>query len=124
LVGWSIYLDNPIKGVGTGDLNTAFKDKYQSLDSKLTVKNQIRAHNTFLTSAITFGVIGVICFLYLLFISAKIQLSHENLSGFVFWTIMFVTFFFEDTLETQTGVTLFAFFLALFSLPIPRPSME
>jgi hypothetical protein len=37
---------------------------------------------------------------------------------------MFVTFFFEDTLETQTGVTLFAFFLALFSLPIPRPSME
>ena len=88
------------------------------------MKNQIRAHNTFLTSDITFGVIGVICFLYLLFISAKIQLSHENLSGFVFWTIMFVTFFFEDTLETQTGVTLFAFFLALFSLPIPRPSME
>ena len=123
-VGWSIYLDNPIKGVGTGDLNSAFKDKYQSLDSKLTIKNQIRAHNTFLTSAITFGILGVICFFYLLFISVKIQLRYENLSGFVFWTIMFVTFFFEDTLETQTGVTLFAFFLALFSLPIPRPSME
>ena len=46
------------------------------------------------------------------------------LYGFIFWTIMFVTFFFEDTLETQTGLTLFAFFLALFSLQIPRPSMD
>jgi hypothetical protein len=37
---------------------------------------------------------------------------------------MLVTFLFEDTLETQTGITMFAFFIALFSLPIPRPSMD
>ena len=123
-VGWSIYLDNPLKGVGTGDLNNAFKSKYAALDTKLTEKNQIRAHNTFLTSAITFGFFGLITFLYLLFASVRVQLYNHNMSGFIFWTIMFVTFFFEDTLETQTGLTLFAFFLALFSLQIPRPSMD
>ena len=33
--------------------------------------------------------------------------------------LMMVTFLFEDTLETQTGITLFAFFSALYSIPLP-----
>jgi ABC-type phosphate transport system permease subunit len=88
------------------------------------MKNQIRAHNSFLTSAITFGVFGFMIFVYLLTSSGRIQIQRQNLSGFIFWTIMLVTFLFEDTLETQTGITMFAFFIALFSLPIPRPSMD
>ena len=123
-VGFTIYKEHPIIGVGTGDLKNVFKNKYQELQTKLTEKNQIRAHNTFLTSAITFGVFGFCFFIYLLFVSASIQLKMQNISGFIFWTVMFVAFFFEDTIETQTGITLFAFFLALFSLPIPRPSMD
>tara|TARA_B100001287_G_scaffold276773_1_gene289349 strand:- start:3579 stop:4931 length:1353 start_codon:yes stop_codon:yes gene_type:complete len=123
-VGFSIFKKSPIIGVGTGDLKNAFAQEYIALDTRLSKKNQIRAHNTFLTSAITFGVFGLLLFLYLIFISGRIQIQNQNLSGFIFWTIILVTFFFEDTLETQTGITMFAFFIALFSLPIPRPSMD
>ena len=123
-VGFSIFKEVPFTGVGTGDLKNAFTQEYIAMDTKLSVKNQIRAHNTFLTSAITFGVFGLLLFLYLVFTSGRIQIQNQNLSGFIFWTIILITFLFEDTLETQTGITMFAFFIALFSLPIPRPSMD
>ena len=123
-VGFSIFKQAPYIGVGTGDLKNAFAQEYIALDTKLSKKNQIRAHNTFLTSAITFGVFGLLLLLYLVYTSGRIQIQNQNLSGFIFWTIILVTFFFEDTLETQTGITMFAFFIALFSLPIPRPSMD
>lgn len=123
-VGFSIFKKSPIIGVGTGDLKNAFAEEYKALKTKLSKKNQIRAHNSFLTSAITFGVFGFLIFVYLLTSSGRIQIQRHNLSGFIFWTIMLVTFLFEDTLETQTGITMFAFFIALFSLPIPRPSMD
>ena len=123
-VGASIFWSEPILGVGTGDLISSFKLKYKELQTKLTPKNQIRAHNTYLTSLITFGLIGLLSFLLLLFSSGIIQLQQKQLIGFIFLVIMMVTFFFEDTLETQTGITLFAFFSALFSLPIPGPSTD
>ena len=123
-VGFSIFKKAPFIGVGTGDLKNAFAQEYIALDTKLSKKNQIRAHNTFLTSAITFGIFGLLLFLYLVFTSGRIQIQNQNLSGFIFWTIILITFLFEDTLETQTGITMFAFFIALFSLPIPRPSMD
>lgn len=123
-VGFSIFKEAPLIGVGTGDLKNAFAQEYIALDTKLSKNNQIRAHNTFLTSAITFGVFGLILFFYMVFTSGRIQIHNENRSGFIFWTIILVSFLFEDTLETQTGITMFAFFIALFSLPIPRPSMD
>ena len=123
-VGFSIFKKAPLIGVGTGDLKRVFTQEYKALETKLSKKNQIRAHNTFLTSAITFGVLGLLIFLYLVFVSGRIQVQNYNLSGFIFWTMMIVSFLFEDTLETQTGITMFAFFMALFSLPIPRPSMD
>ena len=42
------------------------------------------------------------------------QWKKRQLLGFVFGAVMLVTFSFEDTLETQMGVTLFAFFYFLF----------
>ena len=123
-VGFSIFKASPYIGVGTGDLKNAFTQEYITLETKLSKKNQIRAHNTFLTSLITFGIFGLLFFLFLLFSAGSIQIQNHNLSGFIFWTIMLATFLFEDTLETQTGITMFAFFIALFSLPIPRPSMD
>ena len=123
-VGSSIFWSAPVFGVGTGDLISAFKRRYFELQTKLNSKNQIRAHNTYLTSLITFGIIGLLSFLFILFSSGVFQLRHNQLIGFVFLVIMIVTFFFEDTLETQTGITLFAFFSALFSLPIPGPSAD
>ena len=117
--GIEIYKDYPFLGVGTGDLDDAYKRKYRDNHSQLIPKNQIRAHNTYLTSLITFGIIGLLLFVFIVFYHLKLQIQHKQLLGFIFMILMLVTFFFEDTLETQTGITLFSFFAALYSIQLP-----
>lgn len=123
-VGKQIYKDHIYLGVGTGDLDEAYTSKYKETDTKLTIENQIRAHNTYLTSLITFGVIGLISLIYMIISFIKIQVENTHLMGFLFMFVMLVTFFFEDTLETQTGVTLFSFFAALYSVRIPPRTID
>ena len=117
--GIEIYKDYPFLGVGTGDIDDAYKRKYRENNSQLIPKNQIRAHNTYLTSLITFGVIGLLLFVFIVLYHLKLQIQHKQLLGFIFMILMLVTFFFEDTLETQTGITLFSFFTTLYSIQLP-----
>ena len=122
--GLEIYKDHYFLGTGTGDVDDAFKEKYRENKSKLNSVNQIRAHNMYLTSLLTFGPIGLLLFLYLIGAYLKMQLQSKQLIGFIFMTVMVITFLFEDTLETQTGITLFSFFAALYSIPIPSSSND
>ena len=115
--GIAIYSDHYILGVGTGDVDDAFKHKYVENKSKLIPKNQIRAHNTYLTILLTFGVIGLLLFSFIIISFLKSQLDYKQMMGFIFMMVMLFTLFFEDTLETQTGITLFSFFAALYSIP-------
>ena len=117
--GLQIFQAHPFVGVGTGDVDDAYKTKYKENNSKLILKNQIRAHNTYLTSLLTFGVFGLILFVFILLSFLKTQLQYKQLVGFIFMILMIVTFFFEDTIETQTGITLFSFFCALYSIRVP-----
>ena len=122
--GFEIYNDHYLLGTGTGDIDDSFTEKYRENKSKLTLENQIRAHNMYLTSLLTFGPIGLLLFLYLIGSHLKIQLQSKQLIGFIFMTVMVITFLFEDTLETQTGITLFSFFAALYSIPLPSSSND
>jgi hypothetical protein len=64
----------------------------------------------------TFGIFGL---LYFVFFQVKFFLSQwkkKQVLGVFFITIAFVTFLFEDTLETQMGITFFTLFYSLFSL--------
>ena len=117
--GLQIFMDHPFVGVGTGDVDDAFANKYKENNSKLLPVNQIRAHNSYLTSLLTFGVLGLVLFVTILLVYIKMQLYYRQIMGFIFMVLMMVTFLFEDTLETQTGITLFAFFSALYSIPLP-----
>ena len=117
--GIAIYKDHPFLGVGTGDLDDAYKRKYKENHSQLAPTNQIRAHNTYLTSLITFGFLGLLLFIYIVCYHLKLQIQNKDVLGFIFILLMLVTFFFEDTLETQTGITLFSFFAALYSIQVP-----
>jgi hypothetical protein len=117
--GVEIFKEHPVIGVGTGDVEDAFKIKYRENKSKLIPINQIRAHNTYLTSLLTFGVFGLLLFVFILYMYLRLQLQYKQLMGFIFMVLMIVTFFFEDTLETQTGITLFSFFAALYSIQVP-----
>lgn len=105
---------SPWIGVGTGDAQRAFDKAYYRTETKLSREWRLRSHNQFLAITVAFGVIGLIVFLFSLAYPAVALRNYLHGLYFVFLLIAVVSFFTEDTLETQSGVSFFAFFNTLF----------
>ena len=99
-----------IFGVGTGDVKQAFIDEYQSGKSVLAPQYQHRSHNQYLAIFTGFGLVGFILFIISLVYPALLVKRFFTYHYFVFWLTMVISMLVEDSLETQVGVTLFAFF--------------
>lgn len=96
-------------GVGTGDVNDAFKNYYKN-NKDLNKIYQLRSHNQYLSTFIALGLIGIIIFLFTLISPLQFAIKNNNYLYVVFASIALLSFFSEDTLETQDGVFFFAFF--------------
>jgi len=105
--------DNFWIGVGTGDLPMAFQKQYQKMDSPLEDHLRWRSHNQFLSIFIGFGVIGFILFLFTLISPPIITGKFKDYFYVIFFITMILSMLTEDTIESQAGVTLFAFFTSL-----------
>lgn len=118
-VGWTIFSENAFIGVGTGDVQVAFDEVY-SRGTSLIEDNQNRGHNMFLTIMLTFGIPGILLFVWLLLRYSIVNIKRGELVALLFIGIALISFLMEDTLETQTGVTFFALFYGLFATKIPE----
>jgi hypothetical protein len=109
----------PWFGVGTGDVPQAFSQAYDEIQSPLKEEFRFRAHNQYLAIAVAFGLVGLAFFLFVLFYPWFSSRKNHTYLYMVFLTIMLLSMFPEDTLETQAGASLFAFFGAflLFAAP-------
>lgn len=105
----NIIKKNPILGVGTGDISNAFNDYYEETASKLNEENRLRSHNQYLAITVAFGIIGLLWYLFSLLYPLS-EKKNRNYLYIIFLAIMLLSMLTEDTLETQIGVTLFAFF--------------
>ncbi len=105
-----IISKNIFFGVGTGDVKSAYQKEYQILDSPLSSKWRLRSHNQFLAIAVAFGFIGLSFFLFSLVYPFTLFENRKNYFYFIFFIISVSSMINEDTLETQVGVTFFAFF--------------
>jgi len=114
-VALKISKENLLFGVGTGDVNDRFLKKYDEINSPLLSERRLRAHNTYLTELVTFGVFGLVFFALILIHFFYQQLKYRQLFGVIFILVAAVTFVFEDTLETQMGITFFALFFSVYS---------
>ena len=116
-----IIRQHPWFGVGTGDVPQAFSKAYDEIQSPLKEEFRFRAHNQYLAIAVAFGLVGLAFFLFVLFYPWFSSRKNHTYLYMVFLTIMLLSMFPEDTLETQAGASLFAFFGAflLFAAP-PR----
>ena len=108
-----IIKEHLLLGVGTGDVEQAFKDKYAEYDSGLQKEWQLRSHDQYLATTVALGLVGFVVFL--IYILAPF-FSHKKLSVFFIFFILIelISFINEDTLETQAGVTFCIFFTQLF----------
>ena len=112
----------PWFGVGTGDVPQSFAQTYDEIHSPLKEEFRFRAHNQYLAIAVAFGIVGLVFFLFVLLYPWLSSKRNHTYLYMAFLTIMLLSMFPEDTLETQAGATLFAFFvsLLLFASPVSR----
>jgi hypothetical protein len=110
----------PVFGHGTGDMKDVFHQAYIETNSNLEPQYRHRSHNQFLAITVAFGFVGLLIFLFALFYPPLVLGKFNNYYFFVFFIIAFISFLSEDTLETQAGVTFFAFFSALFLFSIRK----
>ncbi len=109
-----IIKDNFWFGIGTGDIKIEFKNQYEKMLTKLDENNQRRAHNQYVTLLLTFGVFGFIYLMIALFAPYFMHKEKHHLLFFVLMSIIIFSMVNEDTLETQPGITFFAFFYSVF----------
>jgi hypothetical protein len=110
--GYHVFKNHVFIGTGTGDIEQAFQDQYELDKSKLSQEWRFRSHNQLISMAATFGLVGLIYFLLVIFL--PIILKRNNFLYLCFALIFFISILTEDTLETQIGVTFYAFFNSLF----------
>ncbi len=99
-------------GVGTGDLEDALNDQYKRMGSELKKRYRFHAHNQFLAIFIAFGVFGFLWFFFTLIYPPVKEKRFGDYFFITFFLLAVFSMLSDDTLETQAGVTFFAFFYA------------
>lgn len=119
-----IIKQHPWFGVGTGDVPQAFAESYDEIHSPLKDEFRFRAHNQYLAIAVAFGLVGLAFFLFVLLYPWFASKRNHTYLYMVFLCVMLLSMFPEDTLETQAGATLFAFFMALLLFAKPQRRVD
>lgn len=110
--GKDIIRAHPIFGVGVGDVQLAYNKQYELNGSRLYPENRLHSHQQFMTIWISAGIAGLFIFLAHILLVLKTSFQRKSILLYLFSIIITFSYFFEDTLETQVGVTLAAFFLS------------
>ena len=111
----SIYLikKHPIFGVGTGDIPNAYMQAYDELQSPLLQQYRHKAHNQYLSITVGFGLVGLALFLFVLLYPYLSSKRYRTYLYTIFMVILLISMLPEDTIESQAGVSWFAFFNTL-----------
>lgn len=121
---WYTIQKSPIGGVGNGDVKDALQASYIERDSKLTQERRLNAHQSYLTFWLSFGIIGLLSFLWIQGYFLKQAFNKSHFLALSFGLVALITFLFEDTLETQAGITFFVFFYSLFSVHLDKTQLK
>ncbi|MEI6346391.1 MAG: O-antigen ligase family protein [Bacteroidota bacterium] len=113
-----IIKTNWLFGVGTGDVPLEFKKQLIHQNSPLK-ETRMRSHNQYLSLFIAFGIFGFLLSLFSFiypFVQSKL---HFDYFCMIFLIVCFMSMLTEDTIESQDGVTFYAFFGALYLFQKP-----
>ena len=119
--GIDILKANWIFGIGIGDVKLAFSKQYNLNHSELHDENRHRSHNQFLTFWISHGLLGLFFSIFLFVYPFKVNIKACDYLLCVILLSFAFSFFWQDMLETQAGVTIFSIF---YSLVIFKPKLN
>lgn len=111
---------HPWVGSGVGSQKDTYDEYYTEHGTRLDEQYQwLHAHNQFLSFAVTLGIPVALYFIFSLWWPARNMRRWRSYLYLAFFIIVALSFLDDDTLETQQGVTFFAFFncLLLYAMP-------
>jgi len=111
---WRIFVKNWLIGTGTGDVKNAFRAEYEEMKTLLAEQYRWRSHNQYLSVLVTFGLPGILVFMFSLFYPLRKTGNGGDYFVFTILSITLLSMITEDTLENQAGCTFFYFFYTLF----------
>ncbi len=114
-----IIAQNPLVGVGTGDIIDEFYSYYQKYEPELESRFWYPSHNQFVTRFVTLGLWGGIVFIFAWFFPFINRKGHRNFLAFCFFSIVTLSMLNEDTLLTHIGISFTALFYSLLVLVNP-----
>jgi O-antigen ligase len=114
--GAKIAFENPLLGVGIGDVPDEFSAYYKRTNTWLSNDWRLTCHNQYLYIAVAGGFLTLMLFLIIFISVLKISWNRTVLPFKLFIGIVSVAMLTEDMLTTQAGVSLVAFFLSIFVL--------
>ncbi|RZK40158.1 MAG: O-antigen ligase domain-containing protein [Hymenobacter sp.] len=112
-VAEAIIKQHPLLGVGKVQLEQEMAQQYSYRYPEISVNNYLLPHNQFIYNLASYGVIGLIMFLYGFYYALWIGIKQRNLLVMVVYTIITISFLTEYTLENNLGVVIGLFFSLL-----------
>ncbi len=111
--------ENMLFGTGTGDYKDEIRKQYEEDQSLLEKAKRRSAHNQYLLSLATFGILGALIFWFGMLSPIISRRAKGNILFYIFLIVGFMSMIWEDTLETHTGVSFFVwmYFVTLYYSP-------
>ena len=107
---FEIIKKNFLIGVGTGDVKDCLINKYKENNIKEALQKRLNAHNQYLQTFITLGIIGLLILSLSLVLPAYYTFRQKNFLYLLFLIIVSINLLVESMFETQAGVVFYAFF--------------
>jgi O-antigen ligase len=112
--GIEIFKRYPLFGTGTGDLVAEYHKQYNTDRSLLDEPHRLLSHNQFLSFLVSFGITGFSIMVFSLFYPFIMMKGFRRYLPSIFMVLLVLSMLWEDTLETHTGVSFFAYFYSVF----------
>lgn len=116
-----VIVENPLAGVGTGDVRMAMQQAIYSNENPIRYDKSFGAHNQFLTTAVALGLYGVFWMLACIIWPLTLGVKKQPLL-FFFTILVMGSMLNEDVFETQAAITFICFFFHLFNRHIQTKS--
>jgi hypothetical protein len=109
-----VFYKHPLYGTGPGNLMSELKLQYPEQAIVLPQQFWLKPHNQYILFLVQYGIIGF-AIIFIGFIGIYIYAhKYKSILSISWFTIAFISFLNEDTLENLNGLVFFAFFGCFF----------
>jgi O-antigen ligase len=111
---WEIIKENPLWGVGTGDVLEQLQKRNTEKGYTGVVNLNLNAHNQFLNTQLALGIFGTLILLIIFFVLLTYPAPEYSFFIRLVVIIFLTTMLTESFLERQSGIMPFTFFAAIY----------